>query len=95
MKPAKIFLNDTELVPPDPRFAYLLDPNFTLDISQTIYTEKDLPTLCDEENNWWIDPEKRLLKPRWRVEDPNRDRRWSPGHKKFPPGLPSRRKPRR
>lgn len=68
MRPAKIFKDDTELAPPDPRFAYLLDPNFTLDITQTIYTEKDLPTLCNEENNWWIDPSKRILKPKWQYK---------------------------
>lgn len=69
MNASTTFRNDTELVPPDPRFDYLRDPNFHLNIKETIYKESDLSTLCDESNDWWIDFNKRILKPKWRTDD--------------------------
>ena len=35
-----------ELFPPDERISYLWDPSFEYNISETKYTESDLPTLC-------------------------------------------------
>jgi len=40
-------LDFSQLIPNDPRMKYLIDENFRLDISKTIYKESDLPTLCN------------------------------------------------
>jgi len=36
-----------EWVPNDKRFNFLIDPNYRLDITKTIYRESDLPTMCN------------------------------------------------
>ena len=50
--PDEAFVGE-DLVPNDERLKFLIDPNFMLDISRTIFTEKDLPTLCNAENDWF------------------------------------------
>ena len=36
------------LVPNDPRINFLIDQNYRLDITKTIYNESDLPKLCQD-----------------------------------------------
>lgn len=61
--PTSLFEGE-EIIPDDPRLNYLIDKNFMFDITQTIYSEKDLDTLCNPENDFWIEFDKRL-KPKF------------------------------
>lgn len=61
------YFKDEQLLPDDLRLRHLIDNSFHLDINKTIYKESDLATLCNPENDWWIEAPK-TLKPKYRLK---------------------------
>lgn len=57
---------DELLVPNDSRLSYLVDENFSLDITKTIFKKEDLKTLCNTENDWFVNTSfPPVLKPKF------------------------------